>query len=346
MGTRRSLNFMFFFFLLASVVWAQAPISEGPTGRMAPGPGSPSVIKDDPVPWLMVRIPGGEFEMGDHSGLGYSDEIPVHAVYIDSFSMDVNEVTNRQYCDFLNSAYGQGLIEVNGNIVYQAGSVEPYCDTNAYDPDSRIFWNGSKFSIAAGKKGHPMVEVSWYGAAAYANWRSTEDGLTPCYDISTWACNYNADGYRMPTEAEWEYAARGGEKNPYYIYPWGDDLDGSKANYWYSGDPYEFGVYPLTTPVGYYNGSQSPPGYDMVNAFGLYDMAGNVWEWCNDWYDEYYYSTSPYDNPIGPASGTYRVLRGGSWNLTYDFAFVRCAFRYGYEPDYRGNSEGFRLVRD
>ena len=140
-----------------------------------------------------------------------------------------------------------------------------------------------------------MVEVSWYGSAAYGNWRSTQDGRDPSYNLSTWECNFDANGYRLPTEAEWEYAARGGEHDPYYRYPWGDTIDGSMANYRESGDPYETGPYPWTTPVGHYDGNQTPPGVDMGNGYGLYDVAGNVYERCNDWYSSTYYGSSPYE---------------------------------------------------
>ena len=307
-------------------------------------------FKGEPYPFTMpipgmVLITGGEFEMGDHHD-GMSNALPVHAVYIDSFQMDVYEVSNEQYCAYLNDAY-PSKIKVDGGIVYDVGdtgNAYPYCDTYTADDDSRIHFSAGTFTITAGKEDHPMVEVSWYGAVAYANWRSAQDGRTPSYNLSTWQCNFRANGYRLPTEAEWEYAARGSEYSPYYRYPWGDTLDGAKANYWESGDPYETGDYPWTTPVGYYDGGQTPAGGDMANGYGLYDMAGNVWEWCNDWYDSDYYESSPYTNPPGPPGGTSRVLRGGSWgNLDY---VLRCAGRDGYGPGWRFYNRGFRLLLD
>jgi sulfatase modifying factor 1 len=298
----------------------------------------------DPVlpPPGTVRVPGGEFEMGRHVGTGAADELPPHSVYVDPFYMDIYEVTNEQYCAYLNWAYGQGLIEVDGlGKVYKADDTELYCDTYASDDDSRIHWDGATFTVTAGKEDHPMVQVSWYGAAAYANYRSAQQSRPLCYDLSTWACNLDLPGYRLPTEAEWECAARGGEHDPYYMYPWGSGIDGSMANYWESGDPFET-EYPYTTPVGYYNGSQWPEGVDMANGYGLYDVAGGVWEWCNDWYDSLYYSSSPYDNPPGPASGDHRVLRGGSWGVTEEG--VRCANRGHGAPGLGGNGNGFRLL--
>ncbi len=297
---------------------------------------------DSPPPG-MVLIPSGEFEMGRHVGGGGSDELPVHDVYIDSFYIFIYETTNEEYCAYLNSAWTQGLIEVNGGIVYKAGDSEPYCNTYSVDSNSRIHWDGSTFTVTSGKENHPMVEVSWYGAVAYSNWQSAQEGLQLSYDLETWECNWDAHGYRLPTEAEWEYAARGGNHDPYNKYPWGDGIDGSNANYLGSGDPYETGAHPWTTPVGYYDGGQTPPGTDIANGYGLYDMAGNVWDWCNDWYSSSYYSSSPpYDNPHGPSDGDYPVLRGGSWDHYVNV--LRCANRDRVDADNRHGNVGFRLV--
>jgi len=307
-------------------------------------------VQEPPPPPGMVIIPAGEFEMGDHFGVGNSDELPLHDVFIDSFYMDIYEVTNEKYCEYLTSAYSQGLIEVISGIVYKKGDTEPYCDTYSYDDNSRIHWDGSAFSITTGKEDHPMLLVSWYGAAAYANWLSTEEGRTPSYDLDTWECTFGAGGYRLPTEAEWEYAARGGNHNPYYKYPWGDTIDGSKANYQNSNDTYE-GILPETTPVGYYDGNQTPSGVDMANGYGLYDMAGNIYEWCNDWYDGTYYQWCVdhgiYYNPKGPSSGisVFRVVRGGSWYNVVNY--LRCAYRsshFWYYPSSLYHYVGFRLA--
>lgn len=295
------------------------------------------------MPPGMVLIPGGEFEMGYHQPWGGKPhERPVHPVYVSSFYMDIYEVTNVQYCEYLNSAYSQGLIEVTDGVVYKAGDTALYCHTYSAEGYSRIHWDGNTFAITTGKEDHPMAAVSWFGAAAYANWRSVQHGRQPCYDLSTWECNFEANGYRLPTEAEWEYAARGGEHDPYYPYPWGVAVGGSMANCRETGDPYEFEDYPQTTPVGYYDGAQAPPGVDMANGYGLYDVSGNVWEWCNDWYDPEYYSSSPYDNPRGPASGEYRIFRGGSW--FEGWTALRCACRGGNWPDSCIYRNGFRIV--
>ena len=265
------------------------------------------------IPENVVFIPGGEYEMGDHYNLLPCCDEPVHTVWIDSFLMSQYEVTNREYCSFLNAAYAKGLVEVrDGGIVYKADGQEPYCDTYTADPNSRVYWDGTLFTVLSGKELHPMVQVSWYGAVAY--------------------CDFY--GYRLPTEAEWECAARGGQYNPYFGFP--TDANGKMLdmNYFESGDPYETGPYPWTTPVGYYG----------ANGYRLFDMAGNVAELCKDWFDCGYYSVSPYNNPQGPLSGDFRIYRSGSWLVTPHHC--RCAERWGLRPYARKNYVGFRVARD
>ncbi len=295
----------------------------------------------DPPPGT-VFIPRGEYLMGDHDDDGLAAALPVHAVYVDPFFIDRNEVTNLLYTEALNWAFGQGLIEVLSGVVFATGGSDGYCDTPGLKAPSRILWDGSTFTITPGKEDHPMMHVSWFGAAAYANWRSEMEGRTPCYNTTTWTCDFTANGHRLPTEAEWEKAARGGLNDPYLRHPWGDEIDDSQANYLGSNDPFEDEDFFWTTPVAYYDGGQSPPGVDMANGYGLYDAMGNAWEWCNDWYDEAYYDISPFDNPRGPSDGTRRVLRGGGWISTP--AFLRSAYRHNPDPSVRLSYNGFRLA--
>jgi len=303
------------------------------------------------VPADMVLIPAGEYEMGNHhEEFGNSSELPVHAVYIDAFYISRNEVTNHQFEEALDWALAQGYITPGTAVVSARDENITYCATSSGHPQSAIIWTGSQFVVVAGKGGHPMVLVTWYGAAAYANWRSEMDGLQPSYDTTTWECNFDADGYRLPTEAEWEKAARGGLNNPYRVYPWGDSISGANANFAASGDTYEGpGALPHTTPVGYYNGGQSPAGVIMANGYGLYDMVGNVDEWCNDWLG-IYYADSPYLNPRGPDIGKEKVLRGGSWpapSMPEGTSFLRCSARNGTGPGGGATGKtGFRLVLD
>jgi uncharacterized protein (TIGR03437 family) len=295
----------------------------------------------------MKLIPPGEFQMGDHYNFvdpqHPSDERPLHMVWIDALYIGAYDVTNQQYVDFLNSAYEQGSIEVRSGLIYPKDGTDFYVETHPVMNYSSIGWDGSRFSVMDSRANHP-VGVRWSGAAAYANWLSLQLGLQPCYNLATGEVDFTKNGYRLPTEAEWEYAARGGQYNPYYNFPWGNDSDNSKAN-WPGSDnpnqgadpsnPYQTGPYPWTTPVGFYNGQlhtkaefgwpgaqQTFQSANGANAWGLYDMAGNVWQWVNDWYQNEYYSVSPYRNPPGPLQSSaslmpdgvrYRNMRGGSW---------------------------------
>lgn len=282
-------------------------------------------------------IPAGEFEMGDHFGFvdpGHpSDETPIHTVKVDSFYMAVTETTNQQFLEFLNSSLAMDSIEVRNKMVYCTGDTNILFYTNQYASYYSIGYDGKVFSITDFRANHPVVGVRWFGAAAFCNWLSLQNGLRECYDLKTGDCYFLKNGYRLPTEAEWEFAGRGGHLNPYFNYPTGDSIYINAVNLPNSGDPYETGSYPNTTPVGFYDGllkqksDYNWPGNaatyqnkDDKNGFGLYDMQGNVWEFVNDWYGQNYYSLSTYDNPKGPASGfimpdgkPYRGMRGGNW---------------------------------
>ena len=287
-----------------------------------------------------VRIPGGEFEMGDHFGFvdpdHPSDETPIHTVKVDSLYLATTTTTNSQFLAFLNDSLASGKITVRDNAVYAAGGSQVYGYTHQFSAPYSIGFDGTAFTITDFRANHPVVGVMWFGAAAYCNWLSRQNGLEECYDLATWLCDFTRNGYRLPTEAEWEYAARGGQNNPYYDYPYGNAIEISKANLPDSRDPYEGtdpSTYPWTTPVGFYDGKlHLKPEYGWpgsaasyqtsngANGFGLYDMQGNVWQLVNDWYGTGYYSVSPSDNPKGPDSGSpmpdglpYRGMRGGNW---------------------------------
>ena len=250
-------------------------------------------IVDDPLPEGMVSIPAGEFQMGSNDPEAADDENPVHTVLIDAFYMDRYEVTNAQYRKFVLANPRWGKDRV---------------DARFHDGNYLKDWTGNDYP--SGKANHPVVSVSWYAAMAYAQWA----------------------GKRLPTEAEWEKAARSGWEGQKYL--WYDGIDSSKANYNKNvGD---------TTPVGKY-----PP-----NSYGLYDMTGNVWEWCLDEYNADFYSSSLRENPLsGPnwiisdfmSVQTDRVLRGGSWGV--DSEFLRIAYRFSLNPASTYFDCGFRCVK-
>jgi sulfatase modifying factor 1 len=176
----------------------------------------------------------------------------------------------------------------------------------------------------------PVERVSWFAAVRYCNMRSLREGLTPCYDLQTLKCNFQADGYRLPTEAEWEYACRAGTNTIYYF---GNTPNRLGQYAWYRANA---------------NKTSHPVGLKKPNPWGLYDMHGNVWEWCNDFYDQNYYHQERQENPIGPSGGDERVLRGGSWASTAESS--RSSARYSEAPGFADvcfgyEAYGFRCVR-
>lgn len=236
---------------------------------------------------VMVYVPRGTFEMG--SAAGHSDEKPEHTVVLDEFWIDKYEVTNAQFAAFLND---------RGN---QSEGGTDWLDIN--DSNCLIQQSRGGFEPKSGSADHPVIQVSWYGAAAYCEWV----------------------GGRLPTEAEWEYAARGPQG---HTYPWGNDMPTCELA--------QFSECPGDTiPVG-----NLPDGASWVGAM---DMSGNVWEWVADWYDSEYYEYSPVSNPTGPLSGRERVLRGGSWDPSSRqvYGFTRSEM----PPSFMWYSLGFRCAR-
>ena len=225
------------------------------------------------------------------SATGKAEEAPVHVVKLDAFLMDRTEVTQEQF----------------GKLMQD-------------NPSPSHFKGPTR----------PVEQVSWAEAAIYCNLRSKSEGLAACYDEATAKCNFAADGYRLPTEAEWEYACRAGSKESYSF---GSDAQQLRRYAWFAENAEK-----KTQPV-----AKKKP-----NAWGLFDMHGNVAEWCNDVFDPGYYAKSSTENPRGPEDGERYVLRGGAWTSNADRC--RASARVGAVPGFQDacfarDGIGFRCVR-
>lgn len=279
----------------ASVPWSPQVISWQSalqsTPHFAPADLQPTILSRPPGPPLgMVLIPAGKFQMG--SRRGNPDERPIHEVFLDAYFIDIHEVTNEQFTVFLNERDNR----VEGGSTW----------FNADQSEVRIHQSNAGWQAEKSYSDHPVVGVNWFGAKAYCTWR----------------------GARLPTEAEWEKAARGGLVGA--LYPWGNDPPSySRTNYW----GVNRGRMGGTTPVGHY----------PANDYGLFDMAGNIWEWVADWYHDRYYWNAPVRNPVGPPSGDYHVIRGGAWSTTE--IFLRVAARSNHTPLFNSTILGFRCAR-
>ncbi len=249
-------------------------------------PAEVEVKEVEPLLTEMVIIPGDTYFRGSNHGA--RDEMPRHAISLSSFALDIHPVTNEQFVRFLSAMGGEK--DGNNNDIIRLR-------------DSRIKRSSGKLTIESGYARHPVVGVTWYGAFAYAKWV----------------------GKRLPKEGEWEVASYSGKKEG-MIYPTGEDIERTKANF-FSSD---------TTAVMSY----------PCNEYGIYDMAGNVYEWCQDWYAYNYYDTSLQEpeDPQGPPQGVYRVLRGGCWkSLKED---LRCSHRHRNNPGTVNGTYGFRCAAD
>jgi formylglycine-generating enzyme required for sulfatase activity/TolB-like protein len=278
--------------LTAGTMGGQATSSSArPAQSSAPPAQNPA-----PAPEGFVFVRGGAFQMGTASG-GNDNERPVHSVTVKSFYLGKYEVTQKEWR------------EIMGTTIRQ--------QRDAADRSWSLYGEGNNY---------PMYYVSWHEVIEYCNKRSLREGLTPAYRGSgnSVTCDFSATGYRLPTEAEWEYAAKGGDKT--YLTTEYSGSNNVESVGWYIGNS---------------GGGTHPVGTKQPNDLGIYDMSGNVWEWCWDWYGAY--TGDSQTDPAGPASGPDRVLRGGSWN--YSAGLLRSAFRGFNAPTYRDSSRGFRLVR-
>ena len=188
--------------------------------------------------------------------------------------------------------------------------------------DNPSRWQGEK---------NPVEQVRWSDAVRFCNKRSTLEGFVPCYDLESWECNFDADGYRLPTEAEWEYACRAGTQTAYFM---GNDSSKLADYAWFDKNS---------------GGHPRPVGQKQPNPWGLYDSCGNLWQWCNDFYQVDYYEVSLEENPRGPETGDSKVVRGGAWKFSAESC--RAGYRYNENPGYADvcfgyDIYGFRCVRN
>jgi formylglycine-generating enzyme required for sulfatase activity len=259
-------------------------------------------MSDELVP-RFARVPAGEFGMGAEDG--DDDERPARRVQLDAFHISSYTITNEQYAEFIRET---------GHAAPTLREL-PCVVTPAHEPSFRelaanYVWHGDQPPLDRAR--HPVTMVGYGDAVAYCLWLSSKLSLS----------------IRLPTEAEWERAARGGLEGRRY--PWGDDIDPSRANF-------------LPDPgLKLHRGTRAVGSY-APNALQLYDMSGNVWEWVADWYSADTYRQAEPVNPRGPADGVLRVLRGGSW-VTHDVSQLRCAHRHKVPTDTYAYSIGFRVA--
>lgn len=274
-------------------------------------------------------MPGGSFRMGDAWAEGYpaDGETPVHEVFLDPFRIDTTAVTNAQFAQFVQATgYTTDAQRLGSSSVFHLAVAAASTDVLGQSPTSPWWWEvrgadwahpGGPCSDLHGLDAHPVVHVSHADALAYCQWA----------------------GRRLPTEAEYEYAARGGLEGQRY--PWGDALcpDGvHQANIWQ-------GIFPLDNLQEDGHLFTCPVRSFPANGFGLFEMSGNVWEWCSDWFSPSYYQRSVRHNPAGPASGFARVTRGGSYLCHASYCNrYRVAARTSNTPDSSAGNCGFRTV--
>ena len=262
-------------------------------------------MSDELLP-AFAAIPGGPFVMGSDDGP--AEERPAHVVHVDAFAISVQLVTNAAYGRFVHETGYRAPAVDDLPLVVRAGGEEREREFRA--SGAAYSWKGAH--PPGNRLDHPVTLVRWEDAAAYCRWLTTVLGRV----------------IRLPTEAQWEKAARGGlDRKPY---PWGDELHPEHANF-------------LSDPGRKAEAGTKACRRYPANGYGLFDMAGNAWEWVHDWYDPAFYSVSPEMDPVGPPTGQSRIVRGGGWP-TAEPAMMTCSHRHEVPPDTYSYGIGFRVA--
>jgi len=288
----------------------------------------------------MVLVPAGVFTMGDGSAYCGDDEREITLTR--AFYIGLHEVTNQEYMDALQWAYDHGYVSASDSTVVDNMEANGYQLVDLNDEDCEIAFAAGVFSLCEATSAdalaaypggydpanHPVKEISWYGCARFCDWLSLRHGFQRAY--TSWSCNggdpYGAQGYRLLTDAEFEYAAQFNDER---IWPWGsEDWNSSLGN--------TESVIGWTTPVGSYPAAPE--------SLGLFDMGGNIWERCNDYYEDCHLGTTPETDPVGPTGPGWRhVTRGGCYG-SYDSS-LKCAARGDYRDSNTDAWLGFRIAR-
>ncbi len=314
------MNCIFRFVFIAVVISACANVSDG-----------------------FVQVKGGTFIMGSNDRqYADSDEYYPHTVTLDAFYIDKYETTIKNVVDVYNYALQKKYLYVKGNVAYLESNDKLLLKAGAGVQVKSLQYEQGKFLYNEDAANYPVIHISWFGATAYCNFLSEMKGLEKCYDEFMSECDFSKNGYRLPTEAEWEYAGTSGGKP--YLFSWGNDTKKPKENVadlsfkkefkqFLSWDNYKDG-YVYTSPVG----SFSP------NELGLYDISGNVYEWCWNWSTDGY-EEKAVTNPRGTETGTHKAARGGSWYDTINLN--RLTNRSWATPEATGSvaDRGLRIAR-
>ncbi len=279
----------------------------------------------------MILVKGGSFSMGnpytDAAKKGDADEKPVHQVKVNDFYIGKYEVSVKEYKDFINDNTFTEFASLRSHKMPATPDttwMSEHSDTKKHYESTLLKWWGWIDEF-------PMQYLTWYDAVAYCNWLSSKKGLNKCYTYNettkSVTCDFTQNGYRLPTESEWEFAAAGGTLTKGYRF---SGSNNSADVVWYDE----------TTS---YKGPQKI-GTKAANELGIYDMTGNVWEWCYDYYSPFYYNNSTKENPINETATGYKVIRGGAWHYRLEYATVYT--RDGPEPSYTNYNYGFRLAKN